>query len=769
MPLSVPNALFPDARLRGAQEFVVIASTIVMMLGGIVLVAWHLRFPSLIRVPPSDAAMTYNTALCFLFAGVGLSATIMQRSVVALISGSVPFLIGLLTFSEYLLGLDLGIDQALMLDDVEPRAAFPGRMALMTSIGFSISGFSILLMNQKKSWLIPSLQRVEMVGLAGIFITVLGVMTLLLFLTDMRVPYGWGKLGRSMAVSSAVGFILLGTGMLSWVWRRGQVTTVSEIRGLPFIVQAGGITISLLLWQALLVQEHRGLEDTVARTAAHVEGEIASRMEARIQALSRLATRAGWSALPVQKEWAADADMIVRDFPGFQAISWIDTDLRVQGITPLVGNEAVLLPTVMTEPTRRALFEKVRTTQTLSISRTLDLVQGGRGFVVFVPIVREGKFAGIICGGFHAETLFATILHGIAPGYSLVLMNADEELYRRLPDEPALEEEWGKPTKVEFVGTHWQVRMWPQAATVAAQHSLLPIWALGSGFLATTLISVVIALAQESRRRAQAAEMTNRELARENTKRTKAEAEIRALNNELEQRVRERTIAVERANADLQQLAYVSAHDLQEPVRMVSTYTQLLARRYQDKLDAEADHFIGYIIEGASRIHMLLTDLLAYLQLDQSEAEKRDIPCEEILENALGGLKKTITAAAALVTHDPLPTVRGDAMQLTLVFRNLLENALLFRLSTPPRVHVWAEQRDDDWLFAVRDNGIGIEPQYAKQIFFMFERLHTQAEYPGTGMGLTLCQKIIERHGGKIWVESQVGQGATFYFTIPRG
>jgi light-regulated signal transduction histidine kinase (bacteriophytochrome) len=270
-------------------------------------------------------------------------------------------------------------------------------------------------------------------------------------------------------------------------------------------------------------------------------------------------------------------------------------------------------------------------------------------------------------------------------------------------------------------------------------------------------------------RRARAADVTNRELWRENTRRQEAESAVRLLNAELEDRVRERTTALERANADLRQLAYVSAHDLQEPVRAVSTYTQLLARRYRGKLDVEADRFINYTVEGASRVQALLTDLLAYLQIDQSDTERSETNCEDLFATALRSLQDTLSASAAVVTHDPLPTVRANATQLTLVFRNLLENALRFRLAQPVRVHVWAERRDDAWLFAVRDNGIGIEPQYAKQIFLMFERLHTQAEYPGTGMGLTICHKIIERHGGRIWVESQVGQGATFYFTLPHG
>lgn len=763
----VSGSLPLNAQPRRPQLLILITSSLVIVLGAVGLVAWHLHLPALIRILPTDSVMTYNTALCFVCAGMGVYAATTQRSILALIGGGIPAVIGLITLSEYLFGLDLGIDQALMIDDIETRLPFPGRMALATSIGFSLTGFCVALMTREIQGTIGFLQQTDIVGLAGTTLIVLGTMTVLLFLTNMQVSYGWGRLARSMAVSSAIGFVGLGIGLVSWAWHKGRVTRVSELRALPFFVQAGGITITLLLWQTLLVQEHRTIEATIANTIAHVESEVTARMEARVLALNRLAARLARMKAQSQEEWTADAETIVRDFPGFQAISWIDSSRRVRWLAPLAGNEALLEEGVMSEPARRILFERVHETRTIAISRTLDLVQGGRGFVVYVPVSHGRDFFGVIGGGCHAETLFATILRGIAPGYSLTIMAADEELYRRSPSAPALEAEWGQHGTIEFFGTRWDMRVWPQAETLADHSSVLPSMALGSGLLATSLFSMIVALAQESRRRARAGEITNRELARENTKRKEAETEVRVLNTALEQRVRERTTALERANADLQQLAYVSAHDLQEPVRMISTYTQLLASRYQGKFDAEADRFINFTIEGTSRMHALLTDLLAYLQIDQSEADRRETNCEEILETVLRGLQDTITAAAALVTHDPLPKVGANAKQLTIVFRNLLENALLFRLAKPPWVHVWAERRDDAWLFAVRDNGIGIEPQYAKQIFLMFERLHTQAEYPGTGMGLTLCQKIVERHGGKIWVESQVGQGATFYFTIP--
>ena len=749
------------------QLTVLVTSSAVTGLGCVVLVAWHLSLPTLIQILPGDSAMVYNTALCFVFSGVGVYAATTQRPLLAIISGSVPAFIGLITFSEYIFGLDLGIDQALMID-TKTRAPFPGRMAPSSTVGFFLSGLSIVLMSREMQWTIFSFRRTDIAGLAGTVLIVLGVMTILLFLVDMQVAYGWGQFGRSMPVLGAAGFIVLGTGIVCWVWHTDRGTMVSESRMLPFLVQAGGITITFLLWHALLVQEHRGIEATISRTATHVESEIISRMEARILTLTRMAARLARMEFPVQEEWIADAEMIVRDFSGFQAIAWIDSSLRVREIVPSTGNAASLKTATKAEAARRILLEKVRKTRILSVSQAIDLGREGKGFMVYVPISRGEDFVGVIEGGFRVETLFSTILHGIAPGYSLVIMTADEELYRRLPAEPKLEAEWRQQGTLEFFGARWQVHVWPQTSTLAAYRSLLPAWALGSGFFATALLSLVVALAQESRRRARTVELVNHNLMLENVKRKEAETEIRVLNAELEQRVQERTTALTRANADLQQLAYVSAHDLQEPVRMISTYTQLLARRYQGKLDAEADRFIKYTVEGTSRIHMLLTDLLAYLQIDQTETNGSETNCEEILENVLRTLQSMITATAALVTHDPLPTVRGNATQLTAVFRNLIENALRFRLSTPLQIHVGAERRDDVWLFAVRDNGIGIEPQYAKQIFRMFERLHTQAEYPGTGMGLTLCQKIIERLGGEIWVESQVGQGATFYFTIPR-
>jgi signal transduction histidine kinase len=235
---------------------------------------------------------------------------------------------------------------------------------------------------------------------------------------------------------------------------------------------------------------------------------------------------------------------------------------------------------------------------------------------------------------------------------------------------------------------------------------------------------------------------------------------------EARQKLEESVAELGRSNADLQQFAYVASHDLQEPLRMVSSYTQLIARRYKGKLDADADEFIAFAVDGANRMQRLILDLLAYSRVNTAGRQFEPTAMETVLKAALNNLTDAVKESQAVITHDPLPAVMGDDKQLAQLFQNLLSNAVKFGGAQPPRIHISAKQTDGEWLFSVRDHGIGLDPQYADLIFVIFQRLHTRAEYPGTGIGLAICKKIVERHGGRIWVESELGKGATFYFTL---
>ena len=235
-----------------------------------------------------------------------------------------------------------------------------------------------------------------------------------------------------------------------------------------------------------------------------------------------------------------------------------------------------------------------------------------------------------------------------------------------------------------------------------------------------------------------------------------------------EVRLARRSAALQRSNAELEQFAYVASHDMQEPLRMVSSYTQLLAKRYGDKLDGNAREYIDYAVDGVMRMQSLIRDLLQFSRVGRKDQAFDSVSCESLLQTSLLNLAATVRENNAVVTHDSLPIVLGDEMQLSQLFQNLIANAIKYRGEVAPRVHIGCRRGSGEWLFTVKDNGIGIDPEYFDRIFVLFQRLHGKDAYEGTGIGLALCKKIVERHGGKIWVESAVGEGSTFYFTLHR-
>jgi PAS domain S-box-containing protein len=305
-------------------------------------------------------------------------------------------------------------------------------------------------------------------------------------------------------------------------------------------------------------------------------------------------------------------------------------------------------------------------------------------------------------------------------------------------------------TPVNSLGGHELLARRSDGTTFAVEMSVSPVQA-EEGLLITSAIR----------------DITERKKAEEGRRR--AEELIRELNAHLEERVLERTEDLLRSNDELAQFAYVASHDLQEPLRIVSIYAQLLARQYQGQLGREADEYIGHITESASRMQNLIRDLLEFSRLDSRGSDHFvEISCDAALDDALTNLHVPIQETGARITRAPLPTVFGDPVQLGRLFQNLVINSIKYRSDKHPEIDVNAEKRDADWVISIRDNGIGIEPQYAEKVFGIFRRLHPRAERSGNGMGLAICKKIVTRHGGAIWVESKIGEGSTFRFTLPQ-
>jgi len=247
---------------------------------------------------------------------------------------------------------------------------------------------------------------------------------------------------------------------------------------------------------------------------------------------------------------------------------------------------------------------------------------------------------------------------------------------------------------------------------------------------------------------------------------TQAKRDEEALQGAL-QDLRHLTDELARSNSELQRFAYVTSHDLEEPARTVASFCELLEHRYRGELDEKAREWIGYAVAGAQRMRAMVAGLLEYSRLESHTKPFAPVDCAGLVAEALANLHFSIDESLAEVTFDSLPVVTADASRLVQLFQNLIGNAIKYSGRTTPRVHISAERRDDDWVFSVRDNGIGIEPRHREQIFDMFQRVHAQNQYPGTGIGLAICKRVVEQHRGRIWVESEPGRGSVFYFSLP--
>ncbi len=327
-------------------------------------------------------------------------------------------------------------------------------------------------------------------------------------------------------------------------------------------------------------------------------------------------------------------------------------------------------------------------------------------------------------------------------------------------------------TKKRDVPFHWIFLMFGAFILACGTTHAMEVWTLWypaywiSGLVKafTAMISVATALvlfpliprALQLRTPAEL-EAANLALQEEIAERRRAEAELAEHAEELA-----------RSNADLEQFAYVASHDLQEPLRMVASYTQLLSRRYQGRLDADADEFIRYTVDGVARMQELILDLLAYSRVARQEKQLETVELETVLDEVTSNLRKAIEEGRAEIVHDRLPAVLGDRAQLTQLLQNLVGNAIKFRGKADPRVEVKCASEGEAWHLSVVDNGIGIDPAYFDRIFVIFQRLHTRDRYPGSGIGLAICKKIVERHDGRIWVDSSAA-GSAFHFTLPRG
>lgn len=721
------------------------------LLGLVVIAGWHTHNITLLKLFPSFEAMRYNTAVGFFFSGIGLISASLGLKRHARLCASIVAALGLLTLCEYIFGVNIGIDQLLFKDTVS--GSFPGRMAPSAALAFSFTGFSVLLACSP-FW---HRQRTIVLGLFGSIVFSVGFTALFGYATGITAFISWSEF-IAMAAHTSAGFVALGVGIIAFVWREREAGETWALRWLPGVLGVCVITGTLMLWRVAEAQEMSHIDRTVSSKTDIVKDHIQDQTTTRVLALVRMANRWETHGRPARAEWVSDADLYLEHYTGLSSISWITPSFKSQwnvskknellGLDSVLGHESDLY---------RALIDQKKRREPV-ILHSAGTAGGERAITASVLISRDGKgFEGFISGTFNANQLFdSVVLHEVKDDYSVAVYDGNDELYRH--SKKAFEENsrWARELSVGLYGANWRVRVWPEAELLKSLKSPLPEVILAAGLSASLLLALLVHFVQTSQKRAIAAETANFALGVEVAERKRAEEEVAKKASELE-----------RSNSELEHFAYVASHDLQEPLRIINGYLQLLARRYKGKLDDSADEFIDFAVEGGKRLQRMISDLLTYSKAGRV-SDLTHVDCSDLFDRTVPNLRASIEESGAVVTRGELPRVLAIEPQLEHLFQNLISNAIKYRRAdTQPRVHLSAELNGDKWLFSCTDNGIGIDPKHSERIFVMFERLHEKDEYSGTGIGLALCKKVVNNHLGSIWVESRPGAGSTFYFTIP--
>jgi PAS domain S-box-containing protein len=848
-----------------------VAGALAGALGLAVMLGWHLNLPALVRVSPSFSPMAYNAALALFLAGIGLLAAGFRWSRVSLLIGGAVALVGALHLAEYVLGVDLGIDELLMPAYLPKETRFPGRMALHMAIGLTALGSALVVMARPVASRRPLLP-----GLLGAAVAALGLGTLTSYAIGLQTASTWSSYPFT-GFNAALGLSVTGVGVIGLAWQQGKQEKTGTPHWFPVLVAAAGIVVSLVLWQALENQQHAHIDQTVQAEADNLRQDLAARIEQQARGIEDLGRQWESQGHPRQADWEWDAALPF-DYAFVKLAAWVDPSLHVRWVVPGRGNAAYQGLDLGANEGLRSTLARAQALRRPHTSSLFRLPTGERGFLIARAVFPGDRADGFIACFFLLNPLCSSAFRpGSQTRYALTVLEDGQETYDYRMRGVAYDDAWSAESAAELCGARWTVRVSPPRDVIQALATKLPGVFLVLSLLPAFLLALAVHLAQTSQSRGTQLAAANLELKAEVVERQRAQEELRKqaelldlthdsiilrdlhgritfwnrgaeeqygwkqeevlgqvthtllqtkfpvsleelqqklrdegrwegelthrtrgggeivvasrqvvqrdrdgtprailqINNDIterrraEEELKRHVEELARSNAELEQFAYVASHDLQEPLRMVASYTQLLSRRYRDRLDSTAEEFMDYAVDGARRMQNLINDLLTYSRVGTRGKEFAPTDCGKVLETAIANLQTAIEENGAAVAQDPLPVVMADDSQMLQLFQNLVANAVKFHGAEPPRVHVSARRQAKDWLFAVRDNGIGIDSAHQQRIFTIFQRLHGKAEYPGTGIGLAICKKIVERHGGRIWVESQAGQGATFLFTIP--